>query len=63
MLRQRSFKRSRCVFSEEVLCEEPIKVVSHKIGVCRVSKNEGKPCKTVFKRLTYDGKTSIVKSK
>nr|XP_058964070.1 pseudouridylate synthase RPUSD2-like isoform X2 [Pocillopora verrucosa] len=48
--------------SEEVLCEEPIKVVSHKIGVCRVSKNEGKPCKTVFKRLTYDGKTSIVKS-
>lgn len=48
--------------SEEVVCEEPIKVVTHKIGVCRVCTSEGKPCRTVFKRLNYDGKTSIVKS-
>lgn len=51
-----------CVFSEDVLCEEPIKVVSHKIGVCRVNRDDGKPCKTVFTRISYNGKTSIVKS-
>ncbi|XP_020610181.1 RNA pseudouridylate synthase domain-containing protein 2-like isoform X1 [Orbicella faveolata] len=46
--------------SEEVLCEEPIVVVSHKIGVCRVSR-DGKPCKTLFKKISYDGNSSIVK--
>ncbi|KAL9976467.1 hypothetical protein ACROYT_G013774 [Oculina patagonica] len=46
--------------SEEVQCKEPIVVVSHKIGVCRVS-TDGKPCKTVFTRISYDGKSSIVK--
>lgn len=46
--------------SEDVLCEESIVVVSHKIGVCRVSR-DGKPCKTLFKRISYDGITSIVK--
>ncbi|XP_046843007.1 RNA pseudouridylate synthase domain-containing protein 2-like [Xenia sp. Carnegie-2017] len=46
--------------SDVIRCEEPIVVVSHKVGVCRVHK-EGKPCTTVFKRQHYDGKNSIVK--
>ncbi|XP_054826199.1 pseudouridylate synthase RPUSD2 [Eublepharis macularius] len=44
----------------EVTCEEPILVVSNKVGVCRVDP-KGKPCKTVFQRLSYNGKTSVVK--
>nr|XP_060616393.1 pseudouridylate synthase RPUSD2 [Anolis sagrei ordinatus] len=44
----------------EVICEEPILVVSYKVGVCRVDP-KGKPCKTVFQRLSYNGKTSVVK--
>ncbi|NXU89540.1 RUSD2 protein, partial [Xiphorhynchus elegans] len=44
----------------EVVCEEPILVVSYKVGVCRVDP-KGKPCKTVFQRLSYNGKTSVVK--
>ncbi|XP_018420860.1 PREDICTED: RNA pseudouridylate synthase domain-containing protein 2 [Nanorana parkeri] len=48
-------------FPEEMItCEEPILVVSYKIGVCRVDP-KGKPCKTVFERLSYNGKTSVVK--
>jgi len=46
--------------SEEVDCEEPIVVVSHKIGVCRVATN-GKPCRSVFTRINYNGKSSVVK--
>ncbi|XP_063803867.1 pseudouridylate synthase RPUSD2 [Pseudophryne corroboree] len=45
---------------ESVICEEPIMVVSYKIGVCRVNPN-GKPSKTVFQRLSYNGKSSVVK--
>lgn len=44
----------------EVTCEEPILVVSCKVGVCRVDP-KGKACKTVFRRLSYNGKTSVVK--
>ncbi|KAM7165262.1 pseudouridylate synthase RPUSD2 [Macrochelys suwanniensis] len=44
----------------EVTCEEPILVVSYKVGVCRVDP-KGKSCKTVFQRLSYNGKTSVVK--
>ncbi|XP_071502438.1 uncharacterized protein [Diadema antillarum] len=46
--------------SEPVECAEPIFIVSHKIGVCRV-KTDGKPCHTRFERLSYDGETSIIK--
>ncbi|XP_038067185.1 RNA pseudouridylate synthase domain-containing protein 2-like [Patiria miniata] len=45
--------------SEPVECLEPICTVSHKIGVCKVGP-DGKQCKTSFKRLSYDGHTSIV---
>ncbi|XP_034942240.1 RNA pseudouridylate synthase domain-containing protein 2-like isoform X2 [Chelonus insularis] len=44
---------------EEVVCSEPIEVVSYKIGVCKVSK-KGKDCVTRFKRLSYNGKSSVV---
>ncbi|XP_011163395.1 RNA pseudouridylate synthase domain-containing protein 2 isoform X1 [Solenopsis invicta] len=44
---------------EEVICSEPIEVVSYKIGVCKVSE-KGKDCITRFKRLSYNGKSSVV---
>ncbi|XP_034667167.1 RNA pseudouridylate synthase domain-containing protein 2 isoform X1 [Drosophila subobscura] len=40
-------------------CNEPIQVVSYKIGVCRVSPN-GKDCKTTFQRISEVGDSSIV---
>ncbi|CAB3995868.1 RNA pseudouridylate synthase domain-containing 2 [Paramuricea clavata] len=46
--------------SEEIDCNEPIAVVSHKVGVCRVHK-DGKLCRTVFTRESFDGTSSIVK--
>ncbi|KAM9294433.1 pseudouridylate synthase RPUSD2 [Gastrophryne carolinensis] len=46
--------------TETITCEEPILVVSYKIGVCRVDP-KGKPSKTVFQRLSYNGKSSVVK--
>ncbi|XP_016907833.1 pseudouridylate synthase RPUSD2 isoform X1 [Apis cerana] len=44
---------------EEVVCSEPIEVVSYKIGVCKISE-KGKDCVTRFKRLSYNGKSSVV---
>lgn len=44
---------------EEVVCSEPIEVVSYKIGVCKVSE-KGKDCITRFKRLSYNGISSVV---
>ncbi|XP_009999764.1 PREDICTED: RNA pseudouridylate synthase domain-containing protein 2 [Chaetura pelagica] len=44
----------------EVVCQEPILVVSYKVGVCRVDP-KGKFCKTTFQRLSYNGRTSVVK--
>lgn len=42
-----------------VECNEPILVVSFKIGVCKVSP-KGKDCKTTFERISYNGKTSVL---
>ncbi|XP_046735586.1 RNA pseudouridylate synthase domain-containing protein 2-like isoform X2 [Diprion similis] len=44
---------------DEVVCAEPIEVVSYKIGVCKVSE-KGKDCVTTFKRLSFNGKSSVV---
>ncbi|XP_023290767.1 RNA pseudouridylate synthase domain-containing protein 2 [Orussus abietinus] len=44
---------------EEVVCSEPIEVVSYKIGVCKVSE-KGKDCVTRFKRLSFNGRSSVV---
>ncbi|KND01530.1 RluA family pseudouridine synthase [Spizellomyces punctatus DAOM BR117] len=48
--------------TEEIICEEPILTVSHKLGVNTVSP-EGKECKTIFKRWSYNGLTSVVECK
>ncbi|CAH1645150.1 unnamed protein product [Spodoptera littoralis] len=47
--------------TSEIECQEPIEVVSYKIGVCKVSA-KGKDCSTVFKRLGYNAasNTSVV---
>ncbi|NXU49203.1 RUSD2 protein, partial [Turnix velox] len=45
---------------QEVVCEEPILVVSYKVGVCRVDP-KGRPCKTIFQRLSYNGRSSVVR--
>uniref|UniRef100_A0A672TQ76 Pseudouridine synthase n=1 Tax=Strigops habroptila TaxID=2489341 RepID=A0A672TQ76_STRHB len=44
----------------EVVCEEPIRLFLNKVGVCRVDP-KGKFCKTIFQRLSYNGKSSVVK--
>ncbi|KAM9341286.1 pseudouridylate synthase RPUSD2 [Symphorus nematophorus] len=44
----------------ELTCEEPILVVSFKVGLCRVDP-KGKECRTVFQRLSFNGKTSVVR--
>ncbi|XP_029982654.1 pseudouridylate synthase RPUSD2 [Sphaeramia orbicularis] len=44
----------------EVICEEPILVVSFKVGLCRVDP-KGKESRTVFQRLSFNGKTSVVR--
>ncbi|CAH0603460.1 unnamed protein product [Chrysodeixis includens] len=46
---------------DEIECQEPIEVVSYKIGVCKVSP-KGKDCSTVFKRLGFNtnSNTSVV---
>ncbi|XP_004082319.1 RNA pseudouridylate synthase domain-containing protein 2 [Oryzias latipes] len=44
----------------ELVCEEPILVVSFKVGLCRVDP-KGKECRTVFQRLSFNGKTSVVR--
>ncbi|XP_064466495.1 pseudouridylate synthase RPUSD2-like [Ornithodoros turicata] len=47
---------------EPITCSEPIEVISHKIGVCGVGKY-GKDCCTEFKKLSYNGKSSVVHCK
>ena len=47
------------LYSETIDCNEPILVVSHKLGVCRVD-STGKECSTQFKRLSFNGKSSVV---
>ncbi|TSN67133.1 RNA pseudouridylate synthase domain-containing protein 2 [Bagarius yarrelli] len=44
----------------EVVCEEPILVVSFKVGLCRVDP-KGKPSRTVFQKLSYNGRSSVVR--
>ncbi|KAJ3325694.1 RNA pseudouridylate synthase domain containing protein 2 [Boothiomyces sp. JEL0866] len=44
----------------EIECNEPLKCVSHKVGVNIVSP-AGKPATTIFSRISYNGITSLVK--
>ncbi|XP_067008094.2 pseudouridylate synthase RPUSD2 [Anabrus simplex] len=48
--------------SEVIECDEPIEVVSYKIGVCKVSP-KGKHCTTTFQKLGFNGKTSVISCK
>ena len=45
---------------EEVVCEQPLEVISYKIGLVVVDK-KGKECKTTFRRISYKDGVSIVK--
>ncbi|XP_056332907.1 RNA pseudouridylate synthase domain-containing protein 2 [Danio aesculapii] len=44
----------------EVVCEEPILVVSFRVGLCRVDP-KGKESRTVFQRLSFNGRSSVVR--
>lgn len=47
-------------FPDEVIeCNEPIECISHKVGFCKVDP-KGKECLTLFQKLSYNGKTSVV---
>ncbi|KAI9100447.1 pseudouridine synthase [Phlyctochytrium arcticum] len=53
--------RVRGEFPEgEITCTEPIATVSHTLGLNQVDHEKGKPCTTVFRRLSYNGITSVV---
>ncbi|KAJ1549355.1 RNA pseudouridylate synthase domain containing protein 2 [Cladochytrium tenue] len=48
-----------CFASDLIVCIEPILTTSHKLGVNMVSPR-GKPCRTEFRRLSYNGITSLL---
>ena len=43
-------------------CGQPILVVCKKLGVCKVDP-AGKPCSTLFTRISYNGTSSVVMCK
>lgn len=45
---------------DEIICEEPLRIVSMKLGISLVDK-EGKKSKTIFKRLVFKNNCSIIK--
>ncbi|KAI8987191.1 DRAP deaminase [Pilobolus umbonatus] len=47
---------------EEITCDAPIKCISHKMSVNYVH-DDGKASVTLFKRLSFNGKTSVVSCK
>ncbi|CAG8534207.1 9624_t:CDS:2, partial [Diversispora eburnea] len=46
----------------QIKCDQPIKLISHKLGLNLVHP-DGKSCITIFKRISYNGSTSLVKCK
>ena len=44
----------------EITCDAPIKTISYKLSLNYVHQ-DGKECKTIFERLSYNGKTSVVR--
>ncbi len=46
-------------FTEPYTCDEPIKTVDHKLTLNQVHP-DGKECKTVFRKLSFNGRTSLV---
>lgn len=49
-------------FRGDVVCDQPLEIIDHKITLFKV-KSTGKQSKTIFRRLSYNGKTSVVKCK
>ncbi|KAK9728918.1 DRAP deaminase [Basidiobolus ranarum] len=49
-------------FPSEIVCNEKLLTVSHRLGLNVVSP-DGKESTTIFKRLSFDGETSIVQCK
>ena len=45
---------------EPVTCNQPMKVVSHKVGVCQID-DEGKEASTEFHLVCYNGDSSVVR--
>ncbi|KAI7824459.1 pseudouridine synthase [Kickxella alabastrina] len=49
------------VFPEgKIVCDQPIRVVAHKLSLNCVDREQGKPCLTEFELLSTDGEQSIV---
>ncbi|CAG8595912.1 13674_t:CDS:2 [Ambispora leptoticha] len=46
----------------EIICDKPIRVISQKLGLNMVHP-DGKSCTTVFERISYNGRTSVVRCK
>lgn len=52
-----------CLFPRgEVVCEQPIAKMIFKLGIMKCGP-DGKPSKTTFTRLSYNGRTSVVRCK
>lgn len=48
---------------EEVVVDKPLITLEPRLGLNKVDEIEGKEAKTIFKRISYDGETSIIKCK
>lgn len=48
--------------SERIICSEPIKQLAYTVNLNYVH-SEGKECRTLFERISFNGKTSIVRCK
>ncbi|XP_076449753.1 pseudouridylate synthase RPUSD2-like isoform X2 [Babylonia areolata] len=46
---------------EEITVDKPLDCLSHKLTLWRVVEKGGKPSRTTFQRLSYNGQTSLVK--
>lgn len=49
--------------TEEIVVDKPLITLEPRLGLNKVDEKEGKEAKTVFKRISYDGETSIIKCK
>ncbi len=47
----------------EVIVEKPLITLEPRLGLNKIDEENGKEAKTIFKRLSFDGETSIVKCK
>jgi RluA family pseudouridine synthase len=60
MIQKTYLARCKGDFPEDVIeCNEPIATASHKAGINLV-RADGKECKTTFKKISFNGRTSLV---